>query len=290
MSLSNLVAISQRILNSMGANRNVPISPISGIYLLQGTESPKSAAAIYNPIICLIVQGCKEVLFGDNEKVRVEAGQSIIVSHSTPIASRIVKGSSQNPYLAVIFNIEIKALQLLYHEISYKQADEKPIQSLKVGHTDDALIDALKRYLELSEKPEEVDVLAPLIRKEIYYRLLMASHGSTLRQLIINDSHAFHIMKATVYIKENFNKALAMSEVANIAGMSLPSFYKHFKSITGLSPLQYQKELRLIQAQQLLKKKQLMVTSVAFEVGYESPTQFSREFTRRFGVTPKNSQ
>ena len=191
MSLSNLVAVSLRILTDKGAIRNVPVSPLSGIYLLQGTESPKSAAAIYNPIICLIVQGCKEVVFGDNEKIRVEEGQSIIVSHSTPIASRIVKGSSQNPYLAVIFNIEIKALQLLYHEISYNKADEKPIQSLKVGHTDDALIDALKRYLELSEKPQEVDVLAPLIRKEIYYRLLMASHGSTLRQLIINDSRAF---------------------------------------------------------------------------------------------------
>jgi AraC-like DNA-binding protein len=111
-----------------------------------------------------------------------------------------------------------------------------------------------------------------------------------LRQLIINDSHAFQIMKATVYIKENFDKALAMPEVASITGMSLPSFYNHFKSITGLSPLQYQKELRLTRAQQLLKEQVLSVTSVAFEVGYESPTQFSREFTRKFGVTPKNIQ
>jgi AraC-like DNA-binding protein len=290
MSLSSLIAISQKILAGNGVKEDLFVSPMPGLFLLQSKELPKSTATIYDPVICLIIQGCKEVVFGDNEKIRVEAGQSIIVSHSTPVSSRIVKANAQNPYLAVIFTIEIKALQLLYHEINYNKTNEGPVQSLKVGQTDDSLADALKRYLELSEKPQEADVLAPLIRKEIYFRLLMASHGSTLRQLIINDSHAFQIMKATVYIKENFNKAFAMSEVANISGMSLPSFYNHFKSITGLSPLQYQKELRLIQAQQSLKEQELSVTSVAFKVGYESPTQFSREFTRRFGVTPKSIQ
>jgi AraC-like DNA-binding protein len=263
------------------------MSPIPGILLIRGMGSPKSTATIYDPVICLIIQGSKEVVFGNNEKVRVEAGQSIIVSHSTPVSSRIVEANALNPYLAVIFTIEIKALQVLYHEITFNKTNEGPVQSLRVGQADDSLTDALKRYLELSETPQEAQVLAPLIRKEIYFRLLMASHGSTLRQLLTNDSHAFHIMKATVYIKENFNKALAMPEIAKFTGMSLPSFYSHFKSITGLSPLQYQKEIRLIQAQQLLKEKELTLTSVAFEVGYESPTQFSREFKRRFGVTPK---
>jgi AraC-like DNA-binding protein len=290
MSLSNLIELSQRILSSTGVKDGQFASPMPGLVLLQSKESPKSTAMIYDPVICLIIQGCKEVVFGDNETICVEAGQSIIVSHSTPVSSRIVKANAKNPYLAIIFGIEIKALQLLYHEINYNKTHEGSVQALKVGQTDDSLADALKRYLELSEKPQEAHILAPLIRKEIYFRLLMASHGSTLRQLIINDSHAFQIMKATVYIKENFDKALAMPEVASITGMSLPSFYNHFKSITGLSPLQYQKELRLTRAQQLLKEQVLSVTSVAFEVGYESPTQFSREFTRKFGVTPKNIQ
>jgi AraC-like DNA-binding protein len=290
MSLSNLIAISQRILANTGVKEGLFASPMPGLVLLQSKELPKSTAIIYDPVICLIIQGCKEVVFGDNEKICVEAGQSIIVSHSTPVSSRIVKASALNPYLAVIFTIEIKVLQVLYHEITFNKTNEGPVQSLRVGQADDSLTDALKRYLELSENPQEAEVLAPLIRKEIYFRLLMASHGSTLRQLLTNDSHAFHIMKATVYIKENFNKALAMPEIAKFTGMSLPSFYSHFKSITGLSPLQYQKEIRLIQAQQLLKEKELTLTSVAFEVGYESPTQFSREFKRRFGVTPKKIQ
>jgi AraC-like DNA-binding protein len=263
------------------------MSPIPGLLLTQGMESPKSTAMVYDPVICLIIQGSKEVIFGNNEKVRIEAGQSIIVSHSTPVSSRIVESSALTPYLAVIFTIEIEALHLLYHEITFNKTTDGPAQSFTVGQADDSLTDALKRYLDLSETPQEAEILAPLIRKEIYFRLLMASHGNTLRQLLTKDSNAFRIMKATIHIKENFNKALAMPEISNFIGMSLPSFYSHFKSITGLSPLQYQKELRLIQAQRLLKEKELTVTSVAFEVGYESPTQFNREFTRRFGVTPK---
>lgn len=290
MSLSGLIAISQKLLANERVDSSVPLPPMPDVFLLQGTESPKRTATIYDPVVCLILQGSKEVVFGDDKKVLVAAGQSIIVSHSTPVSSRIVEGNAQNPYLAVIFTIEIKALQSFYHEISYNKANEHSVESLMVGQIDDSLADALKRYLELSENPQEAEVLAPLIRKEIYFRLLMASHGSALRQLLSNDSHAFHIMKAIIYIKENFNKALAMPDVANISGMSLPSFYSHFKSITGLSPLQYQKELRLIQAQQLLKERKLTVASVAFEVGYESPTQFSREFARRFGTTPKKAQ
>ena len=290
MSWSSLIATSQKLLTNQSADADLTVAALPGVFLLQGSASPQLKATIYEPVICLILQGSKEVSFGENKKVRVEAGQSIIVSHSTPVSSRIVKGTAQTPYLAVIFTIEIAALQRLYHEINYDKTNERPIQSIMVGDIDDALADALKRYLVLSEKHEEADILAPLIRKEIYFRLLMASHGSALRQLVTQDSHAFNIMKATIYIKDNFNKTLAIPDVAKLSKMSLSSFYNHFKSITGLSPIQYQKELRLIQAQQLLKEKERTVASVAFDVGYESPTQFSREFTRRFGTTPKQIQ
>ena len=287
MSLTGLITISKKILAENDVDDQL-VSPLPGLFLLQSKESPKIKATVYDPVICLIIQGCKEVTFGDNKIIRIGAGQSIIVSHSTPVSSRVVEIDAETPYLAVILNLDMQLLQQLYHETNFNKGNDGPAQSLTVGQTDDALADAFKRYLELSGKPQDAEVLAPLIRKEIYFRLLRAHHGTTLRQLLTKDSHAFQIMKATVYISKNFNKALAIPKVAEISGMSLPSFYNHFKSITGLSPLQYQKELRLIQAQQLLREQKLSVTSIAFQVGYESPTQFSREFNRKFGVTPKS--
>jgi transcriptional regulator GlxA family with amidase domain len=129
-------------------------------------------------------------------------------------------------------------------------------------------------------------VMGPLILKEIHFRLLMAPNGAMLRQLLDHESNASQINKAISHLRENFKKPLSIKDVAKIIGMSESSFYERFKKITETTPLQYQKEMRLIEAQRLLRNERLPVSSVAFEVGYESPTQFSREYSRKFGIPP----
>ena len=139
----------------------------------------------------------------------------------------------------------------------------------------------------LHENPNNIPFLAPLIQQEIYYRLLMGEHGGKLKQMVSFGSHTQKIAKATDYLQAHFAETVAVETLADLSGMSLSGFHSHFKKITTLSPLQYQKSLRLMEAKRLIKQEHCAVADAAYQVGYESPNQFSREYKRMFGASPR---
>jgi AraC-like DNA-binding protein len=244
---------------------------------------------LYTPVLCLILQGRKETRIGKN-CIEFGAGESLIVSHTSPVYTRITEASADAPYLALVLTLDIDLLTAVYSKMS--RASSKPASSnaLSLGEPDELLNDAMYRLLVLVEQPFEHEILAPLVQREIHFRLLMAEHGSMLRQLVTRDSHANRISRAIYFIQENYNKPLPVSIIAEVAGMSVSSFHEHFKSITGSTPLQYQKDLRLLEAQRHLQFQGQSVSETAYSVGYESATQFSREYSRKFGKSPSEDR
>jgi AraC-like DNA-binding protein len=265
--------------------RTAQIMP--GLIVLQSDRTTALDATLYEPVVCLIVQGQKEVRLG-NRHATVGAGQSLVVSHDLPVVSRITRADAEQPYLAMVVVIDVLLLRSLYEEIADVAPPTTTADSLTVFETEPALLDCLSRYLRVARDPVEARVMAPLLRKELHFRLLMAPQGGMLRQLLRHDSHASAIARAITKIRRNFRSALKVPSLAREVGMSASSFYKHFKDVTSTTPLQYQKELRLLEARRLLSSGTGSVTDVAFEVGYESPNQFSREYSRKFGTSPRD--
>lgn len=241
---------------------------------------------VYRPILCLVLQGEKEVWLGER-RVVMSPGQALIVSHDVPVSTRILEASRDKPYIAVVIELDLALVRSLYDEASDVLPVTTDAQSVDVGEADDGLVDAMGRLLALHANPLEAKVLEPLIRREIHFRLLMADHGGMLREMLRLDSHAGRVAKAIRHIHDGFRQALSVPELARLAGMSPSTFHEHFKAVTGTSPLQYQKDIRLMEARRLLLEGRRSVSSVAFDVGYESPTQFSREYSRKFEKTPR---
>lgn len=244
---------------------------------------------IYRPVLCLVVQGAKELILGQRRLV-MRAGQSMIVSHDLPVTTQILEASRSKPYLAIVIELDMALVRSLYDEVSDALPSNNAAYSIDVGEADEGLANAMHRLLALHTNPLDARVLEPLIRREIHFRLLMANHGGMLRELLRFDSHAGRIAKAIRCIQDRFREPLAVPELASLAAMSVSTFHEHFKAVTGNTPLQYQKAIRLIEAQRLLSQSDRSVSSVAFDVGYESPTQFSREYARKFGLSPREDR
>lgn len=247
---------------------------------------------VYRPVLCLVLQGEKEVWIGDR-RVVMHTGQALIVSHDLPVSTRILDATPDKPYIAIVIEIDLALVRSLYDETNGALPATKDAQSVDVGEAEDELVDAVGRLFALHANPLQAKVLEPLIRREIHFRLLMADHGGMLRELLRMDSHAGRVAKAIRRIHDGFQQALSVPDLARHAGMSPSTFHEHFKAVTGTSPLQYQKDIRLIEARRLLVEGtseggRRSVSSVAFDVGYESPTQFSREYSRKFEKTPRD--
>jgi len=256
-------------------------------HVFQRDEVSALEAIVYNPIICLILQGRKELRIGDRF-VSVATGDALLVSHDLPVSSKITEANREHPYRALIISLDLGILRSLYEQVGEAVSDEQGAASLSASAADPAWIGPMVRYLELMNTPLDTQVLGPMILKEIHYRLLLSPIGGMLRNLLSVDSHASRIAKAIQEIRANFRAPLVVSDLAQIAGMSASSFHEHFKSVTGTTPLQYQKDMRMIEARALLSRGAPSVSVAGFEVGYESPTHFSRDYTRKFGCSPKH--
>ncbi|UJR82967.1 AraC family transcriptional regulator [Sandaracinus amylolyticus] len=281
MDVQKLAAQALRLVPRQLGESPQSVEPMPGLVLLRHHRRTAFEASIYEPVFCLIVQGRKETTLGGHT-VGSAAGECLLVSHDLPVISRI----TQAPYLSLLLDIELATLRGLYEELADTAFDSTHARALQVHEADEPLLEALGRYLALAGSQTDAKVLGPLILKEIHYRLLTAPFGAMLRRLIRIDSHESAIARAIAHIRRDFRAPIAIAELAQKVGMSPASFHKHFKEITASTPLQYQKELRLLQARRLLSTGGASVSSAAFEVGYESPSQFSREYTRRFGVPP----
>lgn len=260
-------------------------TPVPGLTLLRHRLPTTSEATIYKPIVCLILQGMKETTFA-GETARVGVGQALLVSHDIPIVARVLRA----PYAALVFELDLSTLRGLYEEVGDAVLDAPDGRALHVSEADAAWVDALDRYLALHGAPTDVRVLGAALRREIHYRLLSAPLGAMLRNLLRHDSHASAIARAIAALRRDLRAPMVVAELAREVGMSVSSFHKHFRELTSSSPLQYQKDLRLLEARRRLLVGTESVTAVAYEVGYESPTQFSREYARKFGRAPSQER
>jgi AraC-like DNA-binding protein len=261
-------------------------SPLPGLSIYRASDPTHIEAMIYEPIVCLIVQGEKETTVGDHT-VLLQEGHYVVVGHDLPVLARITKASAKKPYLSLIIRIDLNLIRTLEDVLDDFEWEPETPRSLTVSPVSETLLDVLARYLSLPDDPLEAKVLYPLFKKELHFRLLMSPAGGMLRALANRESHASNIGRAIGLLRKNYRKSLDVNELARSVGMSPSSFHRHFKSMTMTTPLQYQKDLRLTEARRLFRTGETSVSSVAFDVGYESPSQFSREYSRKFGASPR---
>ena len=284
MTLEQLQGLTERY---EAQNLDVSATCLPALHIFRREEASEFEAAVYSPTICLILRGCKEIHIGA-QCVCITRGDALLVSHDLPVTAKITDASPDHPYLALVLTLDLGIVRGLYEQVGEAVSDVADAHSLSVRTADPIWCEPLARYLRLMDNPLEARVLGPLILKEIHFRLLMAPIGGMLRKLLSVDSHASRISKAIMRIRGSFREPLIVADLAKLAGMSQSSFHEHFKTVTGTTPLQYQKDLRMIEARHLLASGARAVSVAGFEVGYESPTHFSRDYSRKFGCSPKH--
>ena len=252
-------------------------------------ESSVSAAlhGVYQPILSIIVQGQKEALLGE-ETYRYGEAQYLVISVDLPLSGFVVEATPDKPYLGFKLNIDPRQLCDIITAQTSASASKKEnsVRGLFVSTAGAPLLDCALRLTRLLDTPQDIPILAPMIIREIYYRLLMGEQGEAVRQIATSGSNMQRIAEAIKLIKADFTKPMRVEYLAGQANMSPSSFYHHFKQVTSMSPLQYQKQLRLLEARRLMLAENADATNAAYQVGYESPSQFSREYSRMFGAPP----
>ena len=267
---------------------------IPGLTLLRSDGVMTSPVqAIYTPMVCLIAQGRKQVMLG-GETLEYDAAKYLVSSVDLPVSGRITEATPSRPYLALSLSLDADALASLLLQIRSAQAPggafvrPAPVpRALAITSAMPDLLDAFVRLLRLLDRPAEVEALAPLIVREILFRLLTGAHAPMLRQIALRESRTQQVVRAINWIRRNYARPLHIGDLVSVAHMSPPSLYRHFKAVTAMSPLQYQKQIRLQEARRQLVSQQQDAAAVAFAVGYGSPSQFSREYRRLFGTSPR---
>jgi len=250
--------------------------------LMKSETKRVKASTVYMPSLCLIVQGRKEILL-DYELYTYSPSEYLAVSVELPVVGQITEASKEKPYLGLSIELDPLAIsEMLVHAPEHGATS----RGLFVGKTDEGLADCILRLVRLLESPADVSFMSHLIFKEFYYRLLKSPHGWNLAQLAMTGSSMQRIAKVIKVLKTDFARNMRIEEMAEIANMSQSSFHHHFKEVTAMSPLQFQKRLRLTEARRIMLAEQADAASTAFRVGYESPSQFSREYSRMFGAPP----
>lgn len=272
-----------------------PFAPEEGMFPIHNGEllvfrndsvSEVATTMMSFPGMCIVAQGAKRCSLAHTE-FEYDDTKMAVYAAECPISYKITKASRAQPYLCLIIQIDplklSENIMRVFPEGVPKVTDSKPIY---ISENHGNIVKTAVRLMEIISEQDDSDLLAPLTIDEILIRLLRSPSGPAIAQIGINDSNMQKISKAITWIKNNYSEAIKVEELAKIAGMSPSSFHSHFKSLTNMSPLQYQKTLRLQEARNLMRSKLLDVSSASYEVGYASPSQFSREYSRYFGVSP----
>ncbi|GGJ43887.1 AraC family transcriptional regulator [Deinococcus roseus] len=244
------------------------------------------APCLYQPNVTVVLSGQKRVVLAV-EQFLMTPGHFLLTSANLPVTPQIVEASPNHPFLAVMLMLDLNALAafLLNHDLP--APSKRPSQrAIALGATSPELLDAFRRLVALLDTPGDLPVLAPLIEQEILYRLLCTPQGERLRDMAAASGHSHRLSRALRWLERHFRDPLNITDLAEHVGMSPSAFHRLFKDITAMSPLQYQKTLRLSEAQRLMLTQDMDAARAAFEVGYVSPSQFSREYRRQFGVSP----
>lgn len=260
---------------------------IPGLELHRWESPTEPHSYMFSPHLCLIAQGVKRILLGEENYV-YDAQSFVVSSVELPLVSTILEATPEKPYLGLTLELDLQEISgLMLHDSLASRQQHPAGRGIGVSKMTPALLNAVERLLELLETPADIPVFLPLVRQEIYYRLLMDEQGSRLRQMVMAESRSYQIAKAIDWMKKHIDRPLSIGELASRAGMSPSSFHQHFRTLTAISPLQFQKRIRLNEARRLMLVENMDAGNASFRVGYESPTQFSREYKRMFGNPPR---
>jgi AraC-like DNA-binding protein len=243
--------------------------------------------AVQGPALCIIVQGIKKFMVAESSYY-YDPFHYLVVSLDLPHIGQIIQADPEFPLLCMSLHFEPDLIFDIIQNTGLSISESDSHRGMFVGEINLPLLDACCRLVGLLETPQDIPALAALIIREIFYRILQTEQGDFLKQIGISDSYTRKIAEITCIIKQEFAKPLRIENLARAANMSVASLHRHFKQVTAMSPLQYQKQLRLLEARRLLLSSQVNAADAGFQVGYESPSQFSREYARMFGLPPKS--
>jgi AraC-like DNA-binding protein len=254
--------------------------------LIRSSQTTEPLHVLHVPAVCIVASGRKQVTLGELS-YEYDAAKFLVVSVELPIGGQVTEASDHSPYLCLRIDLDpaMLASLVVQHGDTAPSRDDSA-SALFVSPTTPALADAAVRLLSLLDAPDDIAYLAPLAQREILYRLLTGAQGGAIRNIAAGDSRLQQVNRAIGWIKQHFTQPFSIDAVANEARMSHSSLHQHFKAVTSLSPLQFQKQLRLQEARRLMLGQALDAAKAGYEVGYESPSQFTREYRRLFGAPP----
>lgn len=286
MSSSLLAAVSAYI-DEQGGGQGLFPTPIESFNIVRSFQAMMPMRALYRPSLCVVIQGAKEIRFGA-DRLDYGAMECLVVSVELPATGRIVEASADAPYIGVTLDFDVATMRDVL-----EQLDEPPAPASNsgpcvfVGKVDDALADCILRLMRMLATPKAIPILYPSVMREVCYWLLSGPHGGEICKLALPESNIERVVKAVSMLHSNFAQTLRIEQLADVARMSPSSFHQHFKALTSMTPLQFQKQLRLLEARRLMVAEAANVAEAAYKVGYESASQFSREYSRTFGIAPK---
>ena len=279
---AELTSLIERFAEKDGINETA----IPRLFVMRAPQPTEPMHGVHGSAACFIAQGAKRALLGERV-YRYDAGTYLVVSVDVPIVGQVIEASPQAPYLGVRLDIDATALGDLMMEAGVPAAPSQNAEpSLMLGTVTPDLTDAVVRLLRLLATPRDIPILAPLVEREILYRLLLGEQTAQLRQIALADSKLHQVNRAIHWIKRNFAEPFSIEAVAAEARMSASALHLHFKAVTAMSPLQYQKQIRLQEARRLILINAADAATAGHRVGYDSPSQFSREYSRLFGAPP----
>lgn len=281
VSQQELIERIERIVPTDGRAERLP-----GFALHRSSAPGKLLHSVYDPVFCVIAQGSKELYVG-RERYRYDAAHFLVVTANLPVAAHVIEASPATPYLSLTLKLDPVLVSAVMVEAGQATLPSRAsVRAINVSPLDADLLDAVVRLVRSVDSPGEAHFLAPLITREIIYRLLAGEQCDRLRYIVVQNGHSHHIARAIEQFRREIDQPLRIERVAQELGMSVSSFHHHFKAATALSPLQFQKRLRLQEARRLMVGEALDAASAAFRVGYSDASHFNREYKSLFGVPP----
>ena len=261
------------------------IQPLPGLHLSRAAVPRAQMPSVVEPSLCVVAQGSKEVLMGKSRYL-YDPYHYLLTTVQLPRISQILEASPAQPYLSLRLELPPTLVGSVMVETGHTAASDADIRAVDVSPLDGNLLDAIVRLVRLLECPTEAQALTPLVTREIVYRLLVGDQGDRLRHLAVLGGYTPHIARAVARLRQDFDQPLRIEQIAHELGMSVSGFHHHFKAVTAMSPLQFQKQLRLQEARRLLLGEALDAASAAYRVGYQDASHFNREYKSLFGVPP----
>ncbi|MFL5666124.1 MAG: AraC family transcriptional regulator N-terminal domain-containing protein [Ktedonobacteraceae bacterium] len=274
----------ERIAQAMRADGTA--QPLPGLHLYRHSLPLEQVYSVVEPSVCVVAQGSKEFLLGES-RYRYDPFHYLLVTVDLPYVGQVLEASKERPFLSLRLDLAPSLVGEVMVEASHASLREHAdVRAIAVSPVDGHLLDAMVRVARLLEAPDEAPVLLPLLTREIIYRLLRGEQGARLRHLAILGGYSPHIGRAIERLRQDFDQPLRIERLAHELGMSVSVFHHHFKAVTALSPLQFQKRLRLLEARRLMLGEDLDAASAAYRVGYHDASHFNREYKSLFGAPP----